>query len=983
MNRKYGRRTLLSKLLTVLFSLGLVLAVQSAPECTAQTSGVDATLEGIIRDTSGAVVVGAEVRLRNPATNQIRTTATDGEGLFRVGALPVGTYEVRVEHPGFAPYVHSDIRLSIGQTMPLEISLVPASVTSQVNVTAQPPPIDLSQTAATSIVDRERIEELPVRTRNSLDFVLLAPGVAPSNQATVGGQTPIGSSGFTFGGLRARSNNISIDGLDNNDEYSGASRTELSPEIVHEFQVVDNGLSAEYGGASGGSINVVTRTGTNRLHGDAFIFAQNGVLNARDPIENQPSKPSLTRYRVGLSNGGPLVKDRTFYYAAFEQEYKQGQGDSDINPSLISGINEFLSTQAFPRLGIRQLTPGFFPLARAETEASAKVDHQISGRNSLMLRYAFTNNREASDAFNTDGLTDPSARGSSFTEDHALVGSLTSLFSPRSVNELRFQPATRRVTLRTNQQSGPEIEIVGLADFGHPYAGNNRRRENHDEISDTLALNTGHHLLKGGGVVNHVHLSSHASDGFGGIYIFPTLDDLLAGHADLFRQAFGSPSTAFAITSYGAFLEDHWSVSRKLTADLGVRYDFEHLPRAFHEDTDDVSPRVGLAYSPARQWVLRAGFGVLYDRYVLASLNRAFVRDGIQGFEQVANGGAASRVFQQAEGGSLEAPLGGMKPSILRADPHLATSYSEQASFGIERQLASNLTVSTNYLYVRGMKLLRTRNINLTAPVILTPHNAASLGVPNPAPQQLGREFFGPDRLNSSFDDIDLLEDSASSSYHALSISLNRRLANELEFSAGYTLSKTLDDASDFDEQPQNPYSLRQDWGLSRNHQAQRFVFSGLFDLPFGEEGGVSAVSSCRSSASSMPSSTLLQKMLGHVELAPIVTLGSGRPVNPLTGLDSDWSHALPLAARPLGFGRDALKTPGLVAVDFRLLKYFPLGEHAHLDLVAEFFNLLNHANISQINPFYGNRRDPIPGFAQPTESLNPRQIQFSIDFEY
>jgi len=982
MNRDDDSRTLLSRLLTASLSLGLVLAAGIASQCAAQTSTVGATLEGVVRDASGAVVAGAEVRLSNTATNQRRTVTADQEGFFRLREVPVGTYDLRVEQPGFAPYLHSGLSLSIGQTVQLEISLVPVSVSARVTVTAQPPPLDVSQTAATSTVDRESIEELPVMTRNSLDFVLLAPGVLTAPRATLAGQTLLATSGFTFGGLRARSNNISIDGLDNNDEYSGASRTELSPEIVHEFQVINNGVSAEYGGASGGSINVVTRSGANQRHGDAFIFAQNAALNSREPLESQTAKPALARYRVGLATGGPLIKDRTFYYAAAEQEYQHGQGDSDIDPLLAQTINRQLSGGALPRLGVRHVTAGFFPAARAETEASAKMDHQISGRHSLMLRYAFTNSRDASDPFDTEELTDASSKRSAFAEDHALVGSLTSVFSPRVVNDLRFQWAARRLTLRTNQQSGPGVEIGGLVEFGRPYDGNSRRRENHDEISDTLALSRGHHLLKGGGVINHVHLHSDAADGFGGLYIFPTLDDFLAGRADLFRQAFGDPATRFGVTSYGAFATDHWSVGHRLTADFGLRYDFEHLPRGFKEDTDNVSPRVGLAYSPTNRWVLRASYGLFYDRYVLANLNRAVVKDGVQGFEQVAYGATASSIFQQAGGGPLEAPLAGIAPSIFRADPHLLTSYSEQASLGSERQLTSNLTVKVNYLNVRGVKLSRTRNVNLAAPVILTPQNAAALGVPNPSPQQLGRNFFGPDRLNPRFDGIYLLEDSASSDYHGLSVSLNRRLADEVEFSASYTLSKTLDDASDFDEQPQNPYNLKDEWRFSRNQQAQRVVFSGLFELPFGEEPGESAARGALSPASSLPNSRL-RKILAHVELAPIVTLGSGRPVNPLTGLDSNHCSAFPLSARPAGFGRNTLKTPALATVDFRVLKYFPLGDRAHLDLVAEFFNLLNHTNVSQISPIYGNALIPMPGFAQPTEAFNARQVQFSIDFEY
>jgi hypothetical protein len=289
--------------IAIAVSFALLFCAAGAP---AQASRVGATLEGAVRDTSGAVIPYSKVTLYNPLTNQTRTVTTDDHGFFRAEQLAVGSYEVRVKQTGFAPYRQTSVGASLGQTVHLDIVLAPASASEQVTVNSQPSSLDPSQSSVVSSVDQERIEELPVRSRNYLDFVLLAPGVS-SSPITSGasGSTPLTGSGFTFGGLRSRSNNLSIDGLDNNDEYTGSSRTELSPEIVQEFQVVNNGLSAESGGASGGSINVLTRSGTNTLHGDAFLFAQDGALNARDPFETESAKSSFRRCRAGFALGGP------------------------------------------------------------------------------------------------------------------------------------------------------------------------------------------------------------------------------------------------------------------------------------------------------------------------------------------------------------------------------------------------------------------------------------------------------------------------------------------------------------------------------------------------------------------------------------------------------------------------------------------------------------------------------------------------------
>jgi hypothetical protein len=357
----------------VAFGLAVSFALSfCAAAAVAQASRVGATLEGIVRDTSGAVIPNSKVTLRNPLTNQSRTATTDEEGFFRVGQLAVGTYEVRVEQTGFAPYRQASVGATLGQTVRLDIVLAPASASEQVTVNAQPSSLDPSQSSVVSSVDQERIEELPVRSRNYLDFVLLAPGVSSSPTTSgASGSTPLTGSGFTFGGLRSRSNNLSIDGLDNNDEYTGSGRTELSPEIVQEFQVVNNGLSAESGGASGGSINVVTRSGTNTIHGDAFLFAQDGALNARDPFETESGKPSFQRFRAGFALGGPVIKDKTFSYTALEQEHNRGQIGSDIDPTVAATMNAFLATGALPGLATRQITTAFSPTARAETEAAA------------------------------------------------------------------------------------------------------------------------------------------------------------------------------------------------------------------------------------------------------------------------------------------------------------------------------------------------------------------------------------------------------------------------------------------------------------------------------------------------------------------------------------------------------------------------------------------------------------------------------------
>ena len=279
---------------------------------------------GTVRNAAGEVVPGASVKIRDIATGQEREVITDDEGTYRISALPVSTYDISVDSGGFAPYQHPGVTLILGQTTTLDMTLQPAGVTAAVEVTDEPQTIDTSQTASTTSITQESIEELPVKSRNYLQFALLAAGVAPSNSrsGTGGGNissTPLADSGFTFGGLRSRSNSIAIDGLSNTDETTGASLVVLSPELVREFQVINNGISAEFGGAAGGTINVLTKTGSNQFHGTAFTFIQNEYFNARKPLDG---KRRLDRtFQPGFSLGGPLRRDKLFFYVAAEQEH--------------------------------------------------------------------------------------------------------------------------------------------------------------------------------------------------------------------------------------------------------------------------------------------------------------------------------------------------------------------------------------------------------------------------------------------------------------------------------------------------------------------------------------------------------------------------------------------------------------------------------------------------------------------------------------
>lgn len=946
--------------LTVFFSLSL----------QAQTSLVHGSISGTVTDTTGSVIPGARVEISTADKAIARATATGPDGAFALAGLPSGAYRIEITALGFAPYQNESIAIAVGRNLRVDAQLTPASSNQQVTVEAQPEALDTSQSSPVTNIDRDRIEELPIPSRNYLSFTLLAPSLGSANPA-LGIQAPAAADqgGFSAGGLRPSSNALYIDGVDDNDEYTGLSRTELSPEAISDFQVVNHGYAAQSGGSAGGSVDVETRSGGNVQHGDAFLFVQNGALNGTPALELAPRKPDENRLRAGLSTGGVLKKGKLFYYVAAEQELSRGEEASDFDPQLTAEIDDVL-VQSGPLRGFR-LQQGFFPTTNQETEFSGRVDRPF-GANSFMLRYALTNNRSVNNAFNTCELADLSARGSAFYDDNSVNGSWSDTFSPRLFNQLSFEIAQRRVSLRTGTASGPGVVVAGLAQFGTPYSGNSRRYETHVDFSDGVILQQRKHLFQLGVTLSHVVLRAADLDGFGGLYVFPDVTALAGGQADFYIQSFGDPNTNFSEVRTAGYVQDHWTPFRTLAVDFGLRYEYNRLPSDLPQDAENFSPRVGFAWSPDKDWVVRGGFGLFFDRYLLSTVNRLEEFDGVRASQQIAEGAEAASLYRS--GKSFTAVHAGIAPSIWRAESALANPYSETASLGIERAFPQRWTLSTEYRFVRGVKMGRTVNANLPTPVTLTMENAASLGIPSPTAQQLGRPVFPQPRLNSAYDAINQFQTKASSNSHGVTITVNRQFTEEFELMAGYTFSKTIDDASYDTEQPQNPYAPGDERSLSLNDQRHRFVLSGLWvlgpDIDEPKDGGRRG------------SPNAFQKAFYGLEFAPILAVNSGFRDNPLTGADSNRERIYPFAARPLGLSRNSLQTSLAVNFDLRILKMIPIWR-GHLDIVAESFNLLNKQNVNLLNPVFGSGASAAAGFTRPTQVADPRRIQFSLDFEY
>jgi hypothetical protein len=399
----------------------------------------------------------------------------------------------------------------------------------------------------------------------------------------------------------------------------------------------------------------------------------------------------------------------------------------------------------------------------------------------------------------------------------------------------------------------------------------------------------------------------------------------------MFLQAFGDPHTRYGTDPIALWIQDQWRPASGLTVIAGLRYEAQSLPSPFGDATRNLAPRLGLAWQPHGRghWVFRAGAGLFYDRFPLAFLNDAIQKDGIHGFEQYAEGTDALRVFAISRGGTIVAPIPGIAASIYRPQSAFASNstYARKFTGGLERALDADTTLTIEYMNIAGYHLPRLRNAALTVP-----------------PQFL-------------------LEQSASSRYEGVSVTLRRRLSKELTYLVAYTAGAAYDDASDFNEQPLNPANTRLDWSRSRQYQAHRVVASGLFELPFDDLGAPK----------------WLQKVGKNFDLAPVISVGSPRPVNALATTDLYQTGAYPMTARPDGLARNPFYEQGLFNIDLRATKGFEWWKDHGLFLFGiGAYNLTNHTNPILVSPYYG--LDTYRGLI---ETLNARQVQFSFQWEF
>jgi hypothetical protein len=502
----------------------------------AQAQMSSADLTGTVRDPAKALLVGATVTATNLATNVTRSTTANTAGAYRIPLLVPGEYEVKAEKSGFAPQVKRGITRTVGQTAVLDFDLQLGQVTTQIEIaSSETPLIEPERTHQADTVTARPIQNLPINGRNFLGFALLTPGVVEENPAFTSGLLPqIATSNLSFAGQSGRANSITVDGADNNDIATNGVRPTISQEAVQEFQINRSSYNAEFGRASGGLINIVSRSGTNRFHGNLYDYFRHERLDARNAFATSYAQaPPFKRNQPGFTFGGPLVKEQTFFFTAYEGLFRRESAFTTIlsDPTILQptpGQQELLKTFAsVPLLApvAEQLTPvlttapnsvfpsatmpiphnrltyqllasavGAFPVRDTQSVASARFDHIISQNAQLLLRYNLTN--DSQHGTGVGGLNAPSAGFDIALHDHAIVFGENHIFNAQTFNEFRFQFARNVFNVDTVDPFGPRLSIAGIGEFGRDFNAPADRLQHRLQFVENFSYERGRHHFK-------------------------------------------------------------------------------------------------------------------------------------------------------------------------------------------------------------------------------------------------------------------------------------------------------------------------------------------------------------------------------------------------------------------------------------------------------------------------------------------------------
>ncbi len=814
-----SRTTLLAAACSLMFSVSL----------SAQNSAGLSSITGTVLDQSGAAIPDAKVVVDNPSKGLHRELMTNRSGLFSAPALVPGEgYQVSVTKEGFNKYEVKNIELAVGQTMNLAPSLTVGSTVTNVEVNTEAPLVESTKTDVSMVIGSRQLLELPINGRRVDSFVVNTPG------ATFDGAFGL----LTFRG-NPGGNTFLTDGNDTTNQWYGenAGRTRtynISQDAVQEFQVVSAGGSAEYGRASGGVVNTVTRSGSNDLHGTAYWFFTNRTLRATDPY-NPGINPPEWRHQAGASIGGPAKKDKLFYFFNGELQRRNFPISSsnisnlslfDIKGNYVPGncVAPATATQcnnAVAYLGTR-VAPQLIPRTADVNLMFAKVDYRLNDKNSFTTSLNYLDFRSPNGIQTQPSLTTGAGIGNNADTnvfDRTLKVGLTSVLTSSMLNEARFGLFKDRQYDPASPSLLPSIGPIGLSigALGNVGYATGYPRLNPSELrlsfADTLSYIVNSHSFKFGFEFANIEDYQKQLSNRYGTYAYANLTAFAQDYTNLdggkrwqsYTQLFGNPIVDITLKEVSFFAQDQWKVTPKLTITPGVRYEHTSLPQptqvnsvypqtgVIPNNTGSVAPRLGIAYGWNPKTVFRAGYGLYYNRMPASTIGNLFVQNGLYQPSFRLNGTTAA---QLAGGPVFPSPLGTAPTSVAGtasisfADKDFRNAYSQQLDVAIERQLSKNLGVTVSYIWSRGLHIISGRDINAAEPT-----SSYTYAVLDKSNNRVG-SYTAPlytTRVNPAYGQITLVDSSLNSYYNGLIVQVNKKFSGWFQANASYTWSHAID----------------------------------------------------------------------------------------------------------------------------------------------------------------------------------------------
>jgi hypothetical protein len=919
----------------------------------AQAGAGVAAIEGTVTDPDNRPIAGALVIIVSSETGYDRTVYTDARGRYFASAMPVGTYLIDVSAPNFAASQQSGVRLGVGATDTINFALKIGKVAETVTVKGAVPLLDKDETATGSTVDSRAVSTLPIRGRDFTEFVQLTPAITQESDRN----------GLVISGQRSINSNISIDGTDFNDALQGNQRggnegVFFFPQAaIREFQVVRSGAAVEVGRTNSGFINVVTKSGSNDVRGEALYFARDKALTSPDAfgrtLNNEQSQ-------FGGSAGGPLRHDRVFLFGAAEQSLLKVPYvvQFDAQAPGVTVPAELLALQG-EQLGTNNPTAAF-----------VRSDVVLGSSGLLNIQGTYT--RLRGENFNYDTLQLNQAVTTNFMRESESIGvkaGLTTVFGPGLLNEIRGQVATDNRDEIPNVRSS-QIVITGFGtlggDSGRPRSYHTTRYEATDQLNATWGFNR----IRFGFDYNRNDVGQQREDNIQGRYDFKSLNDYMAHKISRYRQTVlvFNPEDAFFTgiqTEIAGYVQDKMSFGRDVTVSAGLRWEGQWNPQptkpnpaipstaVIPNDLNQWQPRGGLAWSVggSSRTIVRASGGMFVARTPATLFQRVFTDNGITtvAVDSKFDPSVLNIVTFPEPLTGVPAGITVAAPRVFGFDPEFKNPRSWQASGTIEQMLGDSTTVTVGYVFSSTHNLQRRLDRNLFPPTV----DAA------------GMPIFSTTRPDPTIGVLSVNESTASSRYDALAVSLAQRLVNHFQTQINYTFAKNMDDDSNEHlfrrETALNPFDLKPEWTYSKNDVRHNLNVNALVDIPGGFTAGA------------------------------ILFARTGTPYTPVVGFDTqgdandDNDRAI---INGHVAGRNSYRQPAFFNLDVRLMKAFRFGDNREVSLIAETFNLTRAKNLN-FGPdsvsLFGTPAQPVatagqPLFAPSTARFGgPRQVQLGM----